>query len=170
MTRSESKNSKMQGCDDFQPFFGLIGRGDRGAERWLAMGLVAHRGHARKKQRPKTGRRKAGECLASFRHLLLYFGAALRLTAPCIRGSLTIDASTGPRSCQVCGLLFHLDVLGKPGSPAASACQAPAGRHRRWRSSGESSRRRRRSAERRPPSVGRRCTKAESFPRSERRT
>ena len=58
-----------------------------GAERWLELGLVARRGHARKKQCPETG---AGECLASFRHLLLYFGAALRLTAPCIRDSLTI--------------------------------------------------------------------------------
>ena len=77
--------------------------------------------------------------------MLLYFGAALRLNAPRIRDSLTIDASTGPRSCQVCGLLFHLDLLGKQGSPAASgsACQARAGRHRQWRSSGESSRRRR---------------------------
>ena len=125
------------------------------------MGLVARRGHARKKQRPKTGRRKEGECLASFRHLLLYFGAALRLTAPCIRDSLTIDASTGPRSCQVRCLPFHLDVLGKPGSPAASACQAPAGRHHRWRSSGESSRRRRRVCNRgRCAGRMRRCTTA----------
>ena len=40
---------------------------------------------------------------------------------PCICDSHTIDASTGQRSCQVRGLLFHLDVLGKPGSSAASA-------------------------------------------------
>ena len=53
------------------------GRGDRGAERWLAMGLVACRGHARKKQHPETGRHKAGECLASFLCLLVYFLAAL---------------------------------------------------------------------------------------------
>ena len=53
------------------------------------------------------------------------------------------SASSGPRSGQVRGLLFHLHVLWKLGS---SACKARAGAGRRWRSSGESSRRRHKSA------------------------
>ena len=74
---------------------------------------------------------------------------SLFLSHPVAHGALHFThyqcqtASTGSRSGQVRCLLFHLHVLGKPGSSGTSACQAPAGRRRLWRSSCESSRRRR---------------------------
>ena len=73
----------------------------------------------------------------SFVTLVLSYPAAHRALHSRLTHDRCRTASTGPRSGQVRGFLFHHHVLWKPGS---SECKAPAGR--RWLSSSESSRQR----------------------------